>query len=119
MFNSGLTIVFMSTIFILANVKHRTGLQVVGNMSFIRDVKCDGIVPSDESIYTDVFTGLERIRCCLDCHDRRPHCVGVLYNKEKGECRLLPCDMCEISETVKHKVDGWQYFRKIQGAEGM
>jgi hypothetical protein len=119
MLDLGVTFVFMCTIFILANVKHVTGLQVVCNTAFERDVKYDGIIPSDENIYTDFLTGVERIRCCMDCQDRRPPCVGVLYNKEKGECKLSSRDMFEIGETVNHKVGGWQYFRKIQGAGGM
>jgi hypothetical protein len=99
----------------ILKMKQFTALRIGCNTSFVRDVTYDGIIPDDDSIYIDSFPGLSRIQCCLDCHERRPNCVGVLYNNVDRKCKQVKSNPNEIKQTGSD----WQYFQKIQSVGGL
>jgi hypothetical protein len=114
-----LRIFSLFTILVIVTVENIAAFLDVCGASFERDVMFDGVVPNDEHVYLDSIAGLSRVRCCLKCHERRPNCVGVLYNRYQRKCKLMIRHMNEISQSLNFTTDGWQNFQKSQSAQGL
>jgi hypothetical protein len=118
MVDVGLQMFCMCTVLSIVRVKPDAVLQFGCSASFEQNVTYNGVVP-DDYIYMDSITGISRIQCCLDCHDRRPHCVGVLYNNEGRKCKLLKRNPNEINQPDNLTSDDWQYFQKVHSSGGL
>lgn len=115
MFDLGWRLFSITAVLAIIKVKHAIALQNICRTSFQRDMAYDLIVPNDDNFYIDSFTGLDKIRCCQNCHHDRPNCLGFLYNRHQTKCRLLKRYLNADNKDGHIINDEWEYFRITGG----